>query len=84
LRYAPDRRRRAASSRWRARPRISTDSTRERDQAGRQSVAALGDRLLVELNEGLTYEDRIDRLRGSVARLITPIYVFGETVRDAG
>jgi DNA-binding SARP family transcriptional activator/streptogramin lyase len=41
-----------------------------------QSVAAIGERLLVELNEGLTYEDRIDQLHGKVAKLITPIYVF--------
>jgi DNA-binding SARP family transcriptional activator len=41
-----------------------------------QTVAASGDHLLVELNSGLTYEDRIDQLRGSVAKLIAPIYVF--------
>jgi DNA-binding SARP family transcriptional activator len=41
-----------------------------------QMVSALGDRLLVGLNEGLTYEDRIDQLRGSVAKLIVPVYVF--------
>ena len=41
-----------------------------------QTVAALGERLLIELNEGLTYEDRIDQLTGSVAKLIAPVYVF--------
>ena len=41
-----------------------------------QTVAALGDRLLVELNEGLTYEDRIDQLEGQVAKLIVPVYIF--------
>jgi DNA-binding SARP family transcriptional activator/ABC-type transport system substrate-binding protein len=38
-----------------------------------QSVAALPGRLLVELNPGRTYEDRINALRGKVARLIVPI-----------
>jgi DNA-binding SARP family transcriptional activator len=40
-----------------------------------QSVGALGPNLLVELNAGLTYEDRINALRGKVARLIVPPYV---------
>ena len=43
-----------------------------------QSVAALRGRLLVELNPGRTYEDRIDALRGKVARLIVPIYRLGD------
>ena len=41
-----------------------------------QTVAALDDRLLVELNDGLTYEDRIDQLRGNVAKLMAPLDVF--------
>ena len=41
-----------------------------------QSVGVLGDRLLVELLDGLTFEERIDELRGDVAKLIVPIYVF--------
>ena len=41
-----------------------------------QSVAAQGSRLLVELGEGLTFEDRIAALRGKVAKLIVPAYVF--------
>jgi DNA-binding SARP family transcriptional activator/antitoxin (DNA-binding transcriptional repressor) of toxin-antitoxin stability system len=41
-----------------------------------QSVAAQGSRLLVELSEGLTFEDRIAVLRGKVAKLIVPAYVF--------
>ena len=41
-----------------------------------QSVGALGSNLLVELNPGLTYEDRIDALAGRVARLIVPTYAF--------
>jgi len=40
------------------------------------SVAALGDSILVELDEGLTYEERIDGLGGDVAKLIVPIYNF--------
>jgi DNA-binding SARP family transcriptional activator/ABC-type transport system substrate-binding protein len=43
-----------------------------------QSVAALPGRLLVELNAGRTFEDRIDALRGKVARLIVPIYQLGD------
>ena len=39
-----------------------------------QSVAALHGKLLVEINSGRTYEDRIDALGGDVARLIVPIY----------
>ena len=39
-----------------------------------QSVAALHGKLLVEINPGRTYEDRIDALEGKVARLIVPIY----------
>jgi len=39
-----------------------------------QSVAALQGKLLVEINPGRTYEDRIDVLEGKVARLIVPIY----------
>ena len=39
-----------------------------------QSVAALHGKLLVEMNSGRTYEDRIDALGGDVARLIVPIY----------
>ena len=39
-----------------------------------QSVAALHGKLLVEMNPGRTYEDRIDALGGNVARLIVPIY----------
>jgi ABC-type transport system substrate-binding protein len=41
-----------------------------------QSVAALHGRLLVEINQGHTYEDRINALRGKVARLIDPTYEF--------
>jgi len=41
-----------------------------------QSAAAIGSRLLVILNEGATYEDRIDSLKGDVARVIVPGYVF--------
>ncbi len=41
-----------------------------------QSVAAQGARLVVLLNEGLTFEDRIAELKGKVARLIVPAYVF--------
>ncbi|MDX6617835.1 MAG: hypothetical protein QOK36_221, partial [Gaiellales bacterium] len=41
-----------------------------------QSVAVLGSNLLVELVEGLTFEDRISALKGDVARLIVPTYVF--------
>src|SRR5207249_1196013 len=39
-----------------------------------QSVAALHGKLLVEISPGLTFEDRIDALKGKVARLIIPIY----------
>jgi len=39
-----------------------------------QSVAALHGKLLVEMNSGRTYEDRIDALGGDVARLIVPIF----------
>ena len=41
-----------------------------------QSVAALHGKLLVEVNQGRTYEDRIDALKGKVARLIDPTYEF--------
>ena len=41
-----------------------------------QMVAALGSKLVVLLNPGLTYEDQIDALKGNVARLIVPTYVF--------
>jgi len=40
------------------------------------SVAALHGKLLVEVNQGPTYEDRIDALKGKVARVIVPIYQF--------
>jgi DNA-binding SARP family transcriptional activator len=43
-----------------------------------QTVAALPGRLLVLLNPGRTYEDRIDALRGKVARVIVPIYQLGD------
>jgi DNA-binding SARP family transcriptional activator len=43
-----------------------------------QTVAALPGRLLVLLNPGRTYEDRIDALRGKVARIIVPIYQLGD------
>lgn len=39
-----------------------------------QSVAALHGKLLVEINPGRTYEDRINALEGKIARLIIPIY----------
>ena len=41
-----------------------------------RSVGALGDALLVELADGLTWEDRIDSLQGDVAKVIVPIYSF--------
>jgi peptide/nickel transport system substrate-binding protein len=41
-----------------------------------ESVAALHGKLLVEVNQGRTFEDRIDALRGKVARVISPIYEF--------
>jgi ABC-type transport system substrate-binding protein len=41
-----------------------------------QSVAALNGRLLVEINPGRTYEDRINALKGKVVRFLTPIYEF--------
>ena len=41
-----------------------------------ESVAALHGRLLVEVNQGRTYEDRINALKGKVARLMSPIYEF--------
>ncbi len=41
-----------------------------------QTVAALHGRLLVSINPGPTYDDRIDALKGKVARLIIPIYQF--------
>jgi ABC-type transport system substrate-binding protein len=41
-----------------------------------RGVAALGDALLVELADGLTWEDRIDSLQGDVAKIIVPIYTF--------
>ncbi len=41
-----------------------------------QAVTATGSTLAVILNPGRTYEDRIDALKGDVARLIVPTYVF--------
>jgi DNA-binding SARP family transcriptional activator/ABC-type oligopeptide transport system substrate-binding subunit len=41
-----------------------------------QTVAALHGRLLVSINPGPTYDDRIEALKGNVARLIIPIYQF--------
>ena len=41
-----------------------------------QSVAALHGRLLVVVNPGLTFEDRIDALKGKVLRIFDPIYEF--------
>jgi ABC-type transport system substrate-binding protein len=41
-----------------------------------QAVAAVGSTLAVLLNPGVTYEDRIDRLAGAVARVIVPVYAF--------
>ncbi|HYZ30533.1 MAG TPA: ABC transporter substrate-binding protein, partial [Thermoleophilaceae bacterium] len=41
-----------------------------------QSVAVEGSRLLVELREGRTFDDRIAALRGKVVKLIVPTYVF--------
>ena len=41
-----------------------------------RSVGALGDALLVELADGLTWDDRIDSLQGDVAKIIVPIYNF--------
>jgi DNA-binding SARP family transcriptional activator len=41
-----------------------------------QSVAVQGSHLLVELAAGLTFEDRIAALKGKVAKLIVPTYVF--------
>ena len=46
-----------------------------------QSVAALHGKLLVEINPGQTYEDRIDALEGKVARLIVPIYQLANSNR---
>jgi hypothetical protein len=40
------------------------------------NLAAQGSRLLVVINPGLTFEDRIDALVGRVARLLVPVYVF--------
>jgi DNA-binding SARP family transcriptional activator/ABC-type transport system substrate-binding protein len=39
-------------------------------------VAALGDALLVELADGLTWDDRIDSLPGDVAKILVPAYTF--------
>jgi ABC-type transport system substrate-binding protein len=39
-----------------------------------QAVAAGSGRVLVQMNEGRTYEDRIDALKGSVARLLVQGY----------
>jgi DNA-binding SARP family transcriptional activator/ABC-type oligopeptide transport system substrate-binding subunit/streptogramin lyase len=41
-----------------------------------QSVAALHGKLLVEINPGRTYEDRIDALKGKVVRFVDPTYEF--------
>ena len=41
-----------------------------------QTVTATGSTLAVIINAGLTYEDRIDALKGDVASLIVPTYVF--------
>ena len=41
-----------------------------------QSVAAGSGVLLIELNQGRTYEDRIDALKGKVAKLIVPPFQF--------
>ena len=41
-----------------------------------ESVAALHGKLLVEINQGRTYEDRINALTGRVVRLIDPTYEF--------
>ena len=41
-----------------------------------QSVAVQGSRLLVELREGPTFDERIAALPGKVAKLIVPAYVF--------
>ena len=41
-----------------------------------EAVAALRGKLLVEINQGRTYEDRINGLTGRVVRLIDPTYEF--------
>jgi len=41
-----------------------------------QTLAALKGKLLVSVNRGRTYQDRIDSLDGEVARLFGPIYEF--------
>jgi DNA-binding SARP family transcriptional activator/ABC-type oligopeptide transport system substrate-binding subunit/streptogramin lyase len=41
-----------------------------------ESVAALHGKLLVEINQGRTYEDRIDALKGRVVRIVDPTYEF--------
>jgi DNA-binding SARP family transcriptional activator len=41
-----------------------------------QSVAAQGSKLVVLLLDGATFEDRITALKGKVAKLIVPTYVF--------
>ena len=41
-----------------------------------RGIGALDDALVVELAEGLTWEDRIDSLQGDVAKIIVPIYNF--------
>ncbi len=41
-----------------------------------RGVGVLGDALLVELADGLTWEDRIDSLQGDVAKIIVPVYTF--------
>ena len=41
-----------------------------------RGIGALGDALLVELADGLTWEDRIDSLQGDVAKIIVPVYNF--------
>ena len=41
-----------------------------------QSIAATESKVLVVINPGRTYEDRIDALEGRVARLMVPVYAF--------
>jgi len=41
-----------------------------------QTVAAMSGKLLVSVNPGRTYEDRIDSLRGDVVRLFGPTFEF--------
>ena len=41
-----------------------------------RGIGALGDALLVELADGLTWDDRIDSLQGDFAKIIVPVYTF--------